>query len=438
MRGLLILFLLLATDYHSALSSQALENTREVIVNNDGFSSFFGGGFQNAGNFTDYILNFKSTTVTGIEWCVNPIGSVLNIPSTNAELLGNGVSENEWAKLRRGDRIAADTILKINQKGIDPLQLISDLGRAHNIKIYAAFRMDRFYPPPFAALNGAFWKKNQDKRIQTRNGKPLMNLSYAFPEVQNFYLSIITDAMERNVAGLSLDFLRRPPFFGYESILTAAYKEQYHADSPGEAKLSNSTFTNASLSDYPPEQVNWWKFRSHYMTQFLRNVKQRSQAFERIWGHPIKVSVRIDHRFYLPQGLDIDTWIKEGLIDILIVSQLSHGGYNIDLKPFRDMVAGTDCVLLVGEEAVVMGHDLTPEEDRKLMKGEKILQETRFMAIDEYAHRALRWYDNGADGLHIFNGGHQKDVLKIIGDIQKIKLFLNLDEKNRIRLKIKP
>ena len=165
------------------------------------------------------------------------------------------------------------------------------------------------------------------------------------------------------------------------------------------------------------------------MTQFMRNVKQRVLAFEKSWGHPIKVAVRIDHRFYLPQGLDIDTWIKEGLIDILIVSQLSLGGYDIDLKPFRNMVTGTDCALLVGEEAVVAGHDLTPEEDRKLAKGEKVSRASRFMTIDEYAHRALRWYANGADGLHIFNGGHQKDVLKIIGDIQKIKSFLNLREK---------
>ncbi|MCD6318989.1 hypothetical protein J7M02_07990 [Candidatus Aerophobetes bacterium] len=132
------------------------------------------------------------------------------------------------------------------------------------------------------------------------------------------------------------------------------------------------------------DDSQWLKYKSRPMTECLRRV--RAMAGKRI------ISVRVDHRYYFQQGLDIETWIHEGLIDILIVAEESLGGYVFDLKPYVKMV-GNSCKLLFGEEVSCSGHDLTAEEDRALAMGKKIDVSRRSLTIEEYCRRALKWYE---------------------------------------------
>jgi len=89
---------------------------------------------------------------------------------------------------------------------------------------------------------------------------------------------------------------------------------------------------------------------------------------------------------------------------MLIVSEHGLGGFEFGLQPFVEMLEGTDCTLLFGEEATTSGHDLTPEEDKRLARGEKVERERGSLSKVDHCRRALRWYAHGADGVHIFNG----------------------------------
>jgi hypothetical protein len=196
-----------------------------------------------------------------------------------------------------------------------------------------------------------------------------------------------------DVDGVNLDFMRDPPFTGYDPPLVDSFRACAGTD-PRE------------LAEDDP---GWLRHRSGPANQLVRAVRELAG--------PRVVSARVDHRFTGEQGLDVETWLREGWIDTLILAEQRLGGYVFDLATFVAMRerAGRGRILF-GEEAVCTGHDLTPEEDRAIAQGKKVDVSRRTLSRREYLERALRWYAQGADGVHIFNDQHNYEVLKVLGD----------------------
>jgi len=390
------------------VSQEQLNAPKEIVINNDAFSSFFSGALKTKEDLQKFVDKFKDTDLTIIEWCLGPCGGVFTFDTKVGDVLGDGITEEVYAKLRRGDRLAAETVHRLIAEGNDPLAIVAEQGKKDGIEIFASLRMCPFYGPPYDVfLNGSFWRNNQDKRIVDINGRVVSpHLSYAYPEVRQFWLDILAEAAQRDIMGINLDYLRHPPFFGFEKLLVEGFKARYGVNPPGK---------NPEL---------WWRYRAEFMTDFVRKLRAQTDEAAKRLGHPIRISARVDHNDYLKQGLDIETWIKEGLIDILIVSEHGLGGFEFDLAPFRKMCAGTTCKLFFGEETITAGHDLTPEEDRRLARGEKLKLERGSLSTRQFAERALRWYSEGADGIHIFNGPGDIETLKILGSVEKIKAYL--------------
>jgi len=404
-------------------SEERMNARKEVAVNNDGYSMFYSGQLKTKEDLQQYVHQFKGTDVTIIEWCLGPSDGSFTYDTKVGQVLGRDVPKEVFDQLRRGDRLAAETVQRLIAEGNDPLRIVAEQAKADGIALFASMRMGPFYAPPYdVAFNGRFYRDNQDKRIVLPGGRlPIPgnntsadysiqrpNLSYAYPEVQEFFLDVLEEAAQRDIMGVNLDYLRNYPFFGFEEPLVAGFKRRYGIDPPG------------------PDVERWWRYRAEFMTDFLRKLRARLDEAEQRLRHPIRISARIDYRHYLEWGLDIETWIKEGLLDILIVSKASAGGFPIfDLAPFRKMVEGTNCKLLVGEETVTAGHDLTPEEDKALARGEKLNLKGKHMTPLEFCRRALRWYTEGADGVEIFNApGPQCEAFKVLGSLAKVKEYL--------------
>lgn len=79
---------------------------------------------------------------------------------------------------------------------------------------------------------------------------------------------------------------------------------------------------------------------------------------------PMTMASGIDWKKYATWGCDIESWLKEGMLDYLVVGQHGLGGYDFDIAPFVKMAMGSGCAVIFGEEATVKGHDVTAEEDR--------------------------------------------------------------------------
>lgn len=159
--------------------------------------------------------------------------------------------------------------------------------------------------------------------------------------------------------------------------------------------------------------------RAEVMTGFVRSVRAMLDQAGQRKGRRLGLSARVDWREYRRWGCDVERWMKEGLLDYLVVAQHSLGGYEFDLTPFVEMARGTDCALLFGEEASTSGHDRTPEEDKAIAEGRMKPPQGEHLSLQQYCDRARKWYAMGAAGIHIFNDWNNLPVLRVLGDRQK-------------------
>ncbi len=370
-----------------------------VIVNDDGFSGFFSGDYQGADDLRRKVQSYADTQVAVLEWCIIS-GSRANFPSQTVELVGSGVTDFP----RRGDKLVAETLQRLVTEGTDTLAVVAEACRAAGIACYASLRMNGDYNANWMGetlprmFNSHFWRSHPEFRVRGKAGEDRTKLSYAFPEVRAFRLSLVREAAERDIAGINLDFLRHPDFFGYDEPLVQAFQEQHGVDP-----------RRISAAD-----PRWLAMRAEIMTGFVREVRQVLDEAGASKGRRLGLSARVDWNEWLAWGCDIETWIKEELLDYVVLAQRSLGGYEFDLQPFVAMARGTGCAVLFGEEAILTGNDLTAQEDKLVAEGKMAPPKRGTLSLEQYQERAVRWYAAGADGVHLFNE-NRRDIMRVLG-----------------------
>lgn len=376
-----------------------------LVINDDGFSSFHSGRYKTAEDLRNQMLRFRDTQVGVFEWCI-AAGSRVNFPAKSCELIGTGVTEFP----RRGDKLTAETLHKLASDGVDTLAVVSDACHEAGMSCYASLRMNGDYSAGWMGeslprmLNSTFWWQHPEFRVRGKKGEDQTKLSYAFPEVRAFKLGILREAAERDIDGINLDFLRHPPCFGYEEPLIIAFKAT-HGQDPREI-----------AADDP----RWLQLRADSMTGFLRDVRKLLDEAGAKKNRHLGLSARVDWKQYLAHGCDIDTWLKEGLLDYLVIAQHTLGGYEFDLAPFVAKAKGSGCAILFGEEATLSGHDRTPAEDKAIAEGKMKPPVREVFTLDQYKVRAAKWYAAGADGIQLFNEG-RLEVMKALGSVKPSK-----------------
>jgi len=395
------LLLAVAATLSGAEAPPTRHGSKLIVINDDGFSAFFNGRYQTAEDLRTQVLRYRDTPVAVFEWCITS-GSRVNYPSKVSELVGAGVTNFG----RRGDQIAAETLRRLADEGVDTLQVVAKACHEGGLLCYATMRMNGDYAPGAKddsltrQLNSDFWRTHPEWRVRGPKGEDKTKLSYAFPDVRAFKLAILREAAARDIDGIHLDFLRHPPFFGYEEPLVQAFRQKHGLDP----------------RTLPATDPRWAPLRAEIMTGFLREVRQLLDEAGRQKGRRLGLSARVDWCEHTALGCDIATWLKAGLLDYLAVGQHSLGGYEFDLAPFVNMARGTGCAVLFAEEAILSGHDRTAAEDKLIAEGKMAAPKRDSLTIEQYHARAARWYAAGADGLHIFNE-HDPVVMKALGNL---------------------
>ena len=370
-----------------------------IVINDDGFSEFYSGAYKSAADLRKRMLSFKDTQVAIMEWCITS-GSRVNFPAKTSELVGTGVAEFG----RRGDQLATETLRRLADEGVDTLQVVAQSCREAGVLCYASMRMNGDYAmqtgSPGDLLNSNFYRANPEFRVRGPKGEQRIVMSYAFPKVREFKLAILRAASERDIDGVQLDFLRHPPFFGYEEPLVQAFTKKYGEDPRTLAA----------------DDLRWLKLRADVMTDFLRDIRRMLDEAGAKKGRRIGLAARVDWREYRALGCDIETWLRDGLPDYLALAQHSLGGYEFDLAPFVKMARGSGCAVLFGEEGITSGHDTTAAEDKLIAAGKMAAPPRGQLSLEQFQARAARWYAAGADGVHLFNAGN-REVLKTLGSV---------------------
>ncbi len=200
------------------------------------------------------------------------------------------------------------------------------------------------------------------------------SVDYARPEVRDLAFRFIEEVCRGyDVDGIELDFFRHLCFF-------------------------RSTATGGVAS----------RAERDLMTGLLRRVRAMTEVEGIRRGRPILVLVRTPDSvgFCRDLGLDLEAWLREGLVDLLATTCYFR------LNPW--------------ETSVALGHahgvPVYPCLSDSRVKGE-----TRFRrsSVEAYRGRALAAWAAGADGIHVFNqfdvAGPRSAVFRELGDPEALR-----------------
>jgi hypothetical protein len=263
--------------------------------------------------------------------------------------------------------------------GLDWANIAMEGCRKRGVRPWIYFRMNDLHSRDdiHSLFHDSFYHEARKRGFLNGNptyGHPLgtsgsvCNLyDFSHPEVREWLLAYLEEIILRYDAfGFELDFMRNIYCFDYLRA-EAGYQE--------------------------------------YMNDFLRRVKAIITRAEQKHGHPIKLAVRlgqsVEHNFVY--GFDVQTWVKEGLVDALIPSCEEVCNSGVDVRSWRETV-GEDIALLVGFDSHVIRwlvHEATP---------------LYAMRKDHIKAFAARYFNLGADGIY-FNNYYSPD--KVAKDMDR-------------------
>ena len=257
--------------------------------------------------------------------------------------------------------------MAVHEAGRDMLRLALDRGREVGLRVYPALRISD------AQMGGdfdPFSRAHPEFRIgcQPAAGygaaRHVANypeqLDFAHPEVAARPGRIVDELLEMyDLDGLELDFNRRPHFF-----------------KPAEA-----------IGNQP------------IMTALLRQIHARVRAAERRAGHPIELLVRVPgvmedcHQL----GLDVPSWLAEGLMDVLIPGYYMWLGLDLPVEPFVAAARDTETRVLVGLAPRLSG------AVGGMFAGRAAWMPDSGVTIEMYRAAMDVYYHRGVNGVEIFN-----------------------------------
>ena len=190
-----------------------------------------------------------------------------------------------------------------------------------------------------------------------------------------------------------------------------------------------------NLYDWDGVEMDWLRHYSHLpeedgyrlryvLTDLQRAVRRMTNELAEKRGRPFYLAARVSGTLESSYriGLDVPTWIKEGLVDYLIPA----GGHGLDpsinVRSYLDLCRGTDvvvypgiCIWLASIPGGIQGgltQFVGPEEAE--LKDEML---TRAVAT--------RYQNDGADGIYLFNWyadrNSRRELMNQIGSAETLR-----------------
>ena len=366
-------------------------DTRRLFVHTDAhFSNVTGSKRQ----LLRYLEPLRNTDVSRVYWEAGGGDRVLYFSSIGqdyaAPVHGAGGLESVFFP-RRIDREWVMTWNAYRRNKVDPLRVAAEFAHELGLELHASYRTAGFiFPPPHDDLYGQFARRHTELLCLDREGRKLPRISYAFPETRRYVISLFREMAEYPIDGVCVLYNRRPPLVAYEAPLVEGFKSRFGEDP---RRLA-------------PDDRRWLSYRSEILTQFMRelraeldDVSEKQQRKKRL----AVSAVVFREEENLLHGMDLITWIKEGLVDTIIPysSSIRLNSFEpawetpADIAYFVSLVKGSDCLL---------APNLMP----------------RALTAEEYSRKAHMLYEAGVERFFFWDGiervrrasrlGHREEV----------------------------
>ena len=302
------------------------------------------------------------------------------------ELIGDGYQASDLSESSR--RVAENTRHLMSTCG-GPLTALVDLCREADVEFFSRVRMNSHYRiDPSSPTYGRFRREHPELLIG-RPGEEFpmgsmewavrTGLDYTFPQVREYMARIIVEQFERfDVDGVEMDFMRHPTFFRPHE----AYANRY------------------------------------LMTDLVRYVRRRMKEVGAARGRPVELAVRVPPTLSTSAtvGLDVEGWIDEGLVDVVVIG-LGWIPFEMPIEEFVEAARGTGVQVYGCIEAS------RPAVDERVIRG-----------------MAARFWSAGVSGIYLYNFYTMSAEWKrrVLNDIADPEALRRLDKRYELDQSIRP
>jgi hypothetical protein len=339
--------------------SRLAAQQRRLIMNNDGCDCLYFPRNLKATpeNFlAQRTTALAGTQVNGIAYCSISSGfGQFTHDTKKGAVLEHSPSDFGIAPSKRN--IARDLI----DMGQDPLRLVTGFCRTNGMESYFSIRMNDTHDVAHTKAKPYFlFPKLKTEHPELLVGDEVKrtpfgrwsSVNYALPQVREMAFQYILEVCRNyDIDGVELDYFRHLCYF------------------PSVANGGKASAAECSM-----------------ITELMRRIRRMTEVEGLRRGRPILLSIRTPDSadFCRDMGLDVEQWLKEGLVDLFIPS-----GY------FR---------LHDWQHSIRLGHrhgvKVLP-----CLTDARVRNESRFRrkSIESYRARAANAWAAGADGLQLFN-----------------------------------
>jgi hypothetical protein len=279
----------------------------------------------------DYLTDMDGSQVDSIWWCW---GDMNYVPYPSKIVKAN-TKYQKWLK-----------------QGLDPLPITLERSKKQGIEAFYTFRINDSGPGGENSVNEADWGVWPPIKEHPEWGRPtpfwpapFQHFDFTVEGVRRYKLAAIREVVETyDFDGIEIDWR-----CGYGSL------PFFHK----------------------------WEHRDH-LTAFMRLVREMLQEVAEQRGRPYLFAARVPETVegchY--DGIDVERWVKENLVDILAVGAKS---LDADLDAFGRLTADTHIKLYPSMD----DHHRAGGYDRS--------------SLEVYRGAAASYLDRGADGIYVFN-----------------------------------
>ena len=274
--------------------------TKRLIATMDAFSWINQNHPTTKEEFLEDFEHLRDTDFGTIYWQIIG-GDLVNYKSK----LGTIPGELSDDPARTGDGYVTDSIKKFIASGEDETKMAIEASHSMGKKIMIGFRVQAWQTPPAFEdyFTSRFYRDHPEWRTYDRDGTPVMRMSYAVPEVRQHIYGILREVLAYQPDGIEIIYFRGLPLMLWEDAFCKQFREKYRADA----------------KKVPEDDPRLYELREEIMTGFMRDIRKMMDDVQKKQGrkqrYELTASVvhnEADNRKY---GLDVERWVKEGLVD---------------------------------------------------------------------------------------------------------------------------
>ena len=217
--------------------------------------------------------------------------------------------------------------------------------------------------------------------VAGRRGYSKFGYDFAVPAVRQYTTALIDEAIANyDLDGFDLDFCRQPTLFKADKGPKTRPRHRARLGYWSTGATAGEDGKNAAL-----------------ITGMMRQIRQALDAKGQQAGRKLFFSVRVPPSLHLNQqaGMDVAAWIKQRLVDIVVVGDPNGWNYRLPVEDYRRLAQGTACK--------IVAQNLCAYKEDRGRSAAVLFGERNYYSTEQFRAVAARHWQAGADGIYIWN-----------------------------------